>query len=202
MHAIEHDELERLLSEAPEHHRIVMVDGERVRIISADLGLRLRFDCNRASVARSGFRRVIVAGTEAETRALRQAMPTSLRRAVIGEIEMPFDLEDHQVIERILPLAIAHERQVELDIVRGVIDRAQQGERGALGDREVAKALDAHRVRRLIIAAPPIDPELTAEFVRRSFSCAAPIEFVHGEAANLLREHGKRGGIAADLYWS
>jgi hypothetical protein len=149
-----------------------------------------------------GAARIILAGADEQAKALRQALPTALRRAVIGVVAMPFDLEDHQVIERIQPLAVTHERRVELDIVRSVIDRANQGDRGALGDQAVGEALDAHQVRRLILAAPPVDPELTADFVRRSFTCAAKVEFVHGEAASLLREHGKRGGVAADLYWS
>jgi hypothetical protein len=152
--------------------------------------------------SKPGLARIILAGADEQAKALRQELPIGLRRAVIGVVAMPFELEDHQVIERILPLAIAHERSVELDIVRTVIDHAQQGERGALGDQAVGEALEAHQVRRLILASPAVDPQLSADFVRRSFACAAKIEFVHGDAATLLREHGKQGGVAADLYWS
>lgn len=146
--------------------------------------------------------RIVLAGDDKQAKALRQELPVALRRAVVGVVALPFELEDHEVVARIQPLAIAHERALELDIVRGVIDRAQRGDRGALGDQAVGEALDAHQVRRLILAAPPEQAQVAADLVRRSFACAAKVEFVHGEAATLLREQGKPSGVAADLYWA
>ncbi|MFV8749720.1 hypothetical protein ACNOYE_04105 [Nannocystaceae bacterium ST9] len=151
---------------------------------------------------KSELGRIILAGDEKQAKALRQELPTSLRRAVIGVVALPFELEDHHVIERISPLALAHERAVELELVRAVIDRAKQGDRGALGRQAVGEALDAHQVRRLLLASPAEDTALAADFVRRSFACAAKVEFVQGEAATLLRAQGQPGGVAAELYWS
>ncbi len=146
--------------------------------------------------------RIVIGGNEKEAHALRAALHPKLRPQVVGVVPMEMYLEDHQVLEKVWPLAEAFERANELDIVRSVIDRAESGDRGALGDQAVGEALASRQVRRLILAWPVEDQALATTMIRRAFDSAAAVEFVHGEAAELLRKEGKAGGVAADLYWS
>jgi peptide subunit release factor 1 (eRF1) len=94
-------------------------------------------------------------------------------------------------------VAKQYERENEVAVVTDIINRAKSGGRGALGLEDVENALDMQLVS-LLILPYPIEARIADELIMKAVNSSSDIEFVKGEAAEILNE---AGGIAAKLYF-
>jgi hypothetical protein len=143
--------------------------------------------------------RVIIGGMEKAAHAVYEELHESIKQHVVAVTAVPFEDNDPKIMERLLPLALEHERKQENEIVNQVIDFAKSGGRGALGWHDVREALDQQRVELLVAPWPSDEEEQLRQFTVDAMRNNSRIELVHGEAADRLRENG---GIGARLYYA
>lgn len=153
---------------------------------------------NRMMIENPDVERLILGGSEREAHGVRNYLHPHVAGQVVAILPIPVDSTDSEVVGRIEDVAIAYERDGEREIVERVVGAARAGGPGVTGLDEVWTALEEHRVRLLVVASPVEDEELGERLMRRAFDSSATVEFVHGEAAELLREYGS---IAAALYY-
>ncbi|MFN7209585.1 MAG: hypothetical protein ACK4P1_04220, partial [Aggregatilineales bacterium] len=116
--------------------------------------------------------------------------------------KIPFDAPPHAIADQIRGIAYAAERDHELILVQDTINLAKAGKRAALGLNDVNQALDMYAVSLLILPYPIETPILTGivdELLTKALYSGSQVEFVRGEAADLLLAEG---GIAAQLYYT
>lgn len=146
-----------------------------------------------------GLRRVVLGGSEQSARMVHELLPEHAAKAVIDVLPIPMHFTLHEIMERVQPRALEHERQAELALVQQVIDLAKAGGRGALGRQAVVQALEQQRVELLLAPWPLPDPETFQEVTARVFDSGGTIELVHGQAAERLIAEG---GLGARLYYA
>lgn len=170
------------------------------------------------------FDRLIIGGPPEAMNMLRQALPRSLNALVAGEFTGELFASDDQVIERVRGIEAQAERQRERVLVEEMIQRSLKRQLAVTGWDETLMALCEGRVHELALieglsvagyVCPeghlavteriercplceeptwPVD-DLAAWAMQRAAATDAHVEFVRGEAAELLRVHG----IAANL---
>jgi peptide subunit release factor 1 (eRF1) len=168
---------------------------------------------------RQDFDRLVIGGQPEAIAALRQALPRSLERLLAGEFAAELFASDADVIERARGIEENAERAQEKELIQEIVQRSLKGERAVTGWDETLIALCEGRVHRLALiegvstagyACPDAHMAVT-EHVERCPFCEEPtwrvddlaswaaqraaatdagVEFVRGEAAELLRPHG------------
>jgi peptide subunit release factor 1 (eRF1) len=121
---------------------------------------------------------------------------------VISVAKIPFEAPPHEVADLIRQTAYTAERDHELILVQDTINMAKAGKRAALGLSDVNQALELYAVSLLILPYPIETPILTGivdEMLVKALYSGSQIEFVRGEAADLLIAEG---GVAAQLYYA
>lgn len=144
-------------------------------------------------------RRIILGGNEQAAHHVRSLMPDKLAESVVAVLPIPIHTDTQEMIERVQPTALEHERQEEIKLVQEIVDLAKAGGRGALGWEAVRKALQMQQVELLILPWPVVDESQATDLTLKTFASNGKIELVHGEAAQLL---GGEGGLAARLYYA
>jgi peptide subunit release factor 1 (eRF1) len=165
------------------------------------------------------FDRLIIGGPPEAMNMLRQVLPRSLRGLLAGEFSGELFASDDQVIDRVRGVEEQAERRKEKALVEEIIQRSLKGERGVTGWAETLTALCEGSVHELALiegvsaagcecpeghftttervelcpfceeATWPVD-DLAAWAMQRAIATDAHVEFVRGEAAELLRPHG------------
>jgi len=172
------------------------------------------------------FSHLVLGGTDQTVSELRDMLPDSLRRLVIGSVPVDFKHESEEDVLQKARLVLEEEqRRAERELVEKVVDAAESGGQGVVGIDDTLRAVHEGRVQTLLIAegvsqsgsscldcgylAPrafdkcPVcggDAEAEADIVERSIDRAilsgARIEAVLGEPREWLLA---RGGMAAVL---
>lgn len=145
-----------------------------------------------------GAERIIIGGTEKAAHAVFDQLHETVQHHVVEVMPIPLEWTDQQVINRVLPVALEHERQREMEVVDQVIGAAKSGGRGALGYNDVMRALDMQQVETLVASFPSQDEESLHDLTLRALESGGHIELVHDRAAEKLNQHG---GVAARLYY-
>lgn len=143
--------------------------------------------------------RLVLGGDEQAAHALKKLLPEQLQNQVVTLINIRAKAPVKEVIERLQPEVVQYERDGEMTLLNEVIDFAKSGGRGALGRKDVMKALKEQRVELLVVPYPldsDDDMQKLPELVAQS---GGSIELVYGDAADKLREEG---GFAAKLYYT
>lgn len=165
------------------------------------------------------FHRLIVGGPDEALVALKEALPRSLAGKVVGEFAGEMFATDAEIVARVKDIETQIERAGERSLVEEILERAPKGELAALGWDDTLTALVEGRVHRLALvegltaegfecpeghaivreragrcpycgAEMRPTPDLAARAVRLALATGARIEFVRGDAAELLRPHG------------
>jgi hypothetical protein len=165
------------------------LDSRFARQVAAEL--------NDVFLKHPNIERMIFAGNQRLAHAVHNAMHPSAAAQVIAVLNIPYDTPDDVIATQVADVARAFERENEIAIVQDVITRARTGRRGALGTADVTEALDRQAVR-LLVLPYPFDPALADELLAKAVWSSSNVEFVHGEAASMLKE---AGGIGAHLYY-
>lgn len=152
----------------------------------------------QALIEAEGIDRIIMGGSEQAAHAVRNLMDPKTQRQVIGILPIPVRAAPHEILAQALPTALEYEREFEAKLVDQVIDMAKSGGRGALGRKDVLKAVDEGRVELLIVPYALDDADLRTELPIRMVQASGTLEMVHGEAAERLE---REGGLAARLYY-
>jgi Bacterial archaeo-eukaryotic release factor family 10 len=142
--------------------------------------------------------RIIVGGSEQAAHAVRELLPEQLMEVIDDVVALPRYLSGREVLQQVLPITQAYEREQEMKLVEQVIDFAKAGGRGALGRQAVVQALEMKLVELLILLWPTPDEAQANDLTLRTFASGGTVEFAYGAAADRLREEG---GIAARLYY-
>ncbi|MFQ3536194.1 MAG: hypothetical protein SNJ58_09970, partial [Aggregatilineales bacterium] len=146
--------------------------------------------------------RVVLGGNVQLAHAVRAFLHPSVARKVISIAKIPFEAPPHAIADQIRSIAYTAERDHELILVQDTINIAKAGKRAALGLSEVNQALELYAVSLLILPYPietPILLGIVDELLIKALHSGSQVEFVRGEAADLLLAEG---GIAAQLYYS
>jgi peptide subunit release factor 1 (eRF1) len=147
-----------------------------------------------------GDRRVVLGGSPTAAHAVEELLHEDVRRYLVRVMSIPMHLSDSEVMDRVQPVGLEYEREKERELVEDVIDKAKaHGGRGALGLDDVKQALEFGQVELLVIAWPQQDQDALNDLLLDALNNGVKVEFVHGEAANLLKNEG---GIAARLYYA
>lgn len=147
-----------------------------------------------------GIERIVIGGNEESAHAVHKLLPEKLTKAVVDVQGIPMRYTPHEVLSQILPTALDHEREHEMNLVEQVVNLAKAGGRGALGKEAVLHALEQQRVELLIVPWPLPDGDgLMTELPMRAMESGCAIEMVHGEAAERVKAEG---GLAARLYYA
>ena len=150
---------------------------------------------------RDKLKRIILGGSEQSAHALKDMLSNNWQEKIIAVLPIPMDSNDSEISKRVLPSALDYERQKEVTLVDDVIGLAKSDGRGALGQGAIEEALTQQRVELLI--APweqAIDNKAIVEHLaHKTLQNGGEVEFVHGEAAQLLIDEG---GMAARLYYA
>jgi peptide chain release factor subunit 1 len=165
------------------------------------------------------FDRLIIGGPAEAMNMLRQVLPRSLSVLVVGEFSGELFASDDQVIERVRGIEEQAERQREKALVEEILQRSLKQQLAVTGWDETLTALCEGRVHELALiegvsAAGYVCPEghlavtvrvercpfceestwqvddLASWATQRALATDAHVEFVRGEAAELLRAHG------------
>lgn len=167
--------------------------------------------------------RLVLGGDDEAVAGFREVLPQSLGDKLVGTLSLPFFETESQTLERVGPLAAAHERQVEAQLVEMVITTSLKGGRAALGLADVLSALQQGRVQTLVTAYPVTGhawecadchlaiaedagacPVCDGQLLTRSLGGLLPllaartdaqIEIVAGAAAEQLAEHQDIGAV-------
>jgi peptide subunit release factor 1 (eRF1) len=167
---------------------------------------------------RTPFDRLIIGGPQEALAAFKMALTRPLAAKVAGEFAGEMFASDAAVVERVRDIAEGAERAHEKALVEDVLVRAPKQQLAATGWDETLAALVDGRVHQLLLvegvtvagfACPdghtiarhgdrcpacnkPTEPEhdLAAAALQLAMHTDARIEFVRGEAADLLRPHG------------
>jgi hypothetical protein len=149
-----------------------------------------------AELARSaGVQRIVIGGNEQAAHAVQRHLAPGTAGQVIGVAPLSLHENAHEMLQHILPLAAAFERQQETVLVAEVINLAKAGGKAALGRENVLAALGQNRAE-LIIAPWPTDDEVMTQIGLQAIQAGCQIELVRGAAAEHLRA---QGGLAARL---
>ncbi len=144
--------------------------------------------------------RIVIGGAEQSVHALRDLLPERLTDRIVAVTSIPMRLDEREIFDQVLPLALNYERDQELDLVLQVIDFAKAGGRGALGAKAVDEALTMQRVETLLLPWSPEEDDVSAnELAARAFASGGTVELIHGAAADRLK---REGGIGARLYYT
>lgn len=143
--------------------------------------------------------RIVLGGSEPTAHAIKGYLPERIANQVIAVLPIPLIAKPQEVQEKIMPVALEHERQYEAQLLDEVIDAAKSGGRGALGRADVESALQQQRVELLILPHPPDGNDWLIDLPLRASDSSATVEHVHGEALERLRAEG---GVAARLYYA
>lgn len=144
--------------------------------------------------------RIIIGGSEESARAVQKLLPEKLAKGLVDVQSIPMRYTPHEVLNQILPSALAYERKREMELVEQVVNLAKAGGRGAVGKEAVMHALDQQRVELLIIPWPLPDGDgVMSELPLRMMESGGSMELVHGEAAERVKAEG---GLAARLYYA
>lgn len=165
------------------------LDRRFVRHVAAEL--------NNLFLENQNIERMIFGGNQRLAHAVHNAMHPGAADRVISILNIPFETKEHEIAAQIADVALSFERENEIAVVEDVIARAKTGRRGAVGMEAVMGALDMQAVR-LLVLPYPLDPALADELLVKAIWSSADVEFVHGQAAELLNEVG---GIGAHLYY-
>lgn len=159
-------------------------------------------EINQFFVEEPDVDRVVLGGNVQLAHAVRAFLHPSVARKVISIAKIPFDAPPHAIADQIRGIAYAAERDHELILVQDTINLAKAGKRAALGLNDVNQALDMYAVSLLILPYPietPILMGIVDELLTKALYSGSQVEFVRGEAADLLLAEG---GIAAQLYYT
>jgi peptide subunit release factor 1 (eRF1) len=169
---------------------------------------------------RRPFDRLFVAGPPEALSMLMHHLPRPLRLRYSGTLELEWFAPDSEILDAALKAAEAAERQHELDLVNRLLDNLNG--QVVLGLEPVLAALWERRVDRLLMTGAikgpggrcpacgrlvagsgpcpvcetevvPVD-DLRAAIIEQALASEAKVEFVEGEAARRLEEHGSIGG--------
>ncbi len=146
--------------------------------------------------------RVVLGGNVQLAHAVRAFLHPSVARKVISVAKIPFEAAPHEIADLIRQTAYTAERDHELLLVQDTLGMAKAGKRAALGLADVNQALEMYAVSLLILPYPietPILMGIVDELLVKALYSGSQIEFVRGEAAELLLAEG---GIAAQLYYT
>lgn len=142
--------------------------------------------------------RLIIGGSEEAAHAVKREMHDTVAKSVIAIVPIPQWVDDGEVVRQAAPIALAYERQREVDLVEETISFAKSGSRGALGHPAVAACLERQQVEQLILPWPIEDAEIRERLPREALAAGAKIELVSGVAADRVREEG---GVIARLFY-
>ncbi|RMF51698.1 MAG: hypothetical protein D6749_07030 [Chloroflexota bacterium] len=159
-------------------------------------------EINQLFVRERDIDRLILGGNVQLAHAVLAFLHPSVARKVISVVKIPFEAPPHEIAASIREIAYTAERDHELILVQDTISMAKGGKRAALGLSDVHQALDRYAVSVLILPYPietPILAGIVDELLVKALHSGSQIEFVRGEAADLLLSEG---GIAAQLYYS
>jgi peptide subunit release factor 1 (eRF1) len=168
---------------------------------------------------RSPFDRLIIGGPQEALAAFKMALTRPLAARVAGEFAGEMFASDAMILERVRGIAEGAERTNEKALVEEILVRAPKRQLAATGWDDTLAALTEGSVHQLVLvdgvtiagfACPdghavvkrrvdrcPVcdkatepEPDLAAAAVQLAMQTDAHIEFVRGEAAELLRPHG------------
>lgn len=147
-----------------------------------------------------GIKRVVLGGDEKAACNVRDYLHNSVRDHLVGVLPIPMSADNNEVLKRVLPVALDYGHQQETRLVEDVIGHARaEGGRGTLGYDAIEKALKHQQVDLLVAMWPEGDGEALNALLINAIRSGAEVEFVRGEAAEMLAQHG---GIAARLYYA
>ncbi len=171
---------------------------------------------------RRPFDRLFVAGPPEALSMLMHHLPRPLRLRYSGTLELEWFAPDSEILDAALKAAEAAERQHELDLVNRLLDNLNgqvvlglEPTLAALWERRVDRLFMTNAIKgpggrcpacgRLVAGSgpcpvcetevAPVD-DLRAAIVEQALASEAKVEFVEGEAAKRLEEHGAIGGWA------
>ncbi len=165
------------------------------------------------------FDRLIIGGPPEAVSALRPMLPRSLAARVVGEFGGEWYASDAELVDRVRGIEEQAERTHEAALVSDILERAPKGQLAVTGWDGTLAALGEGRVHRLVLiegetasgyACPEghfvakrhtelcplcdepvwVIDDLAAQAARLAMATDAEVEFVRGEAAELLRSHG------------
>jgi peptide subunit release factor 1 (eRF1) len=168
---------------------------------------------------RSPFDRLIIGGPQEALAAFKMALTRPLAARVAGEFAGEMFASDAVILERVRGIAEGAERAHEKALVEDILVRAPKRQLAATGWDETLAALvegsvhqlvlvdgvttvgftcpDGHAIVKRQVDQCPVcnkatepEPDLAAAAVQLAMETGARIEFVRGEAADLLRPHG------------
>jgi len=144
---------------------------------------------------------VVVGGTrETGARLMGMLSEAVQERATIVQ-SLHLEMTPAEVKEHAEAAATELTRRVQSEIAADVVERAQSGGRGVLGDEATATALLERRVERLVLTRDFVTERGTRadHMVGTAFEQGTMVEEISGEGADLLDSEG--GGVGAQLRW-
>jgi peptide subunit release factor 1 (eRF1) len=150
-------------------------------------------------VSRIGANRIILGGNEQSAHSVHDLLPEKTRKMVVAIVPFLMRSPDHEVLEKVLPLALEYERKAEMKLLENIVNMAKADGRAVLGRDKVLDALARKHVELLVAPWPMDDHDLVARLPLQVVEMGSAVELVHGEAAEYLNAHG---GLAARLYYT
>jgi hypothetical protein len=144
------------------------------------------------------LKRVVLGGNTEMAHALQSRLHPAVRDRVIAIMSIPMDMPPHAIADRIRETAKQAERDYEVELVNEIIGQAKAGGRGATGYTAVQRAVERAMVQNLALVYPN-DAETVEPLLLQAVQNGVQIEFVQGEAADLVNE---AGGAVARLYYA
>lgn len=96
------------------------------------------------------IRRVLIGGTEENTKALFSLLPKTWQSLVVGTFAIPMTASHAEVMNKAIQIGMEAETRQEHHLIDNAITAAAKGTGGAVGVENVLSAVSAHRVQTLL----------------------------------------------------
>jgi len=143
----------------------------------------------------SAFKRLIIGAAAESTSALTEALSPQLRAKVVGTFTPDISGPEQAVLDAAFEIAVEAERAEEVELVKEIRDRAMAGGKASLGWDETLQVLGEGRGHRLAIGEKHLGTEEGDRALQLAWQTNAQIEFVGGEAEELLADNGGIGAL-------
>jgi len=145
--------------------------------------------------------RLILAGDERSAHAVQNHLHESATKQVVGILAIPMDASEKEIMKGISKTAYDYERNYEFDLINQIKNDAHANGRAILGRDELKTAMEMQQVEMIIMPFSLLqsDPDYAHQLAMWALENNSHIEFVHGLAADTLKEISD---VAARLYYS
>ncbi|MCA0871472.1 hypothetical protein LCL97_11590 [Seohaeicola saemankumensis] len=142
------------------------------------------------------YERIILGGNVKTAHAVQEALHPAAADRLVGIEPVPFAVQTAEAGEIVREIASRYEAEQDAATIARLVDSMHRGGPAVLGHEDTIRALQANRVRELVLPYPCCEDY--APLIELAIAQSATVEFVTGAAAARLEQVG---GVGATVYF-